>query len=123
MAVSWPPGFNRQFLGLTDERFGATISSTMAQGPAKTRRVTTVEKEYLVIPFELIGDTKKTTFDTFWANIDYGVDEFEWTSPWDDSTKIMRFRKPPKWKLVIGAENTNERYWTTKLYLEILRDA
>lgn len=120
MAV-WPPTLPQFQEGGFDESADPIVERfAVDAGPAKTRRRSTKERQFVRIPVQLTG-TELGVFDTFWEDaIAHGATSFEWEHPRTDATVDLRFMKKPVWKHAVHAEAPGGRVYSGVLELEIL---
>ncbi len=120
MPVVWPASLPQSaFMGLEEEAEPNVIDTPMAAGPAKRRRRSTKERVFQTTPLEITG-AQRTTFETFWGNIDHGAEPFEWTDLLTGATVEFRLLRKPRWQIRVGASDPDKRIYEGVLYLERL---
>lgn len=118
---SWPAGLPQEIL--TDFQLSsdpAFVDFVVDAGPAKRRRVTTKERNYVRASLELTG-AELATFNTFWeSTLQHGTLDFDWEHPTSDTSATLRFKTKPSIVLVVPAALPADRVYSLEMELEIL---
>lgn len=126
--VQWPQTLPQEFfMGFTTGGGAATTSFQTTTGRPKARLRSTYQRRTFATPMEISG-AQLEYFEDFWANINYGVDPFQWVDPTTGDAVLFVFLRKgnevakPDWRLVNGGPYSLRRYAGT-LELEYAGDA
>lgn len=125
--VVWPGGTAPEdlpdypALGFSEVTEPNVVSTPMQSGPVKLRRRSTLQRRIQTTGIELSG-TQLETFRQFWANINHGVDRFEWDDMTTGLTAEFRFvpGQYPQWQHIVPAPSPANRRYQAVLVLEVL---
>lgn len=98
-------------MGFIFESSPDAVSFETTTGTPKARLRSTYERRLFTTSMELTGD-QVATFETFWADIHSGIDEFEWVDPVTGNAALFVFQragnviKKPRWQLITGGAHT-----------------
>ena len=118
MALPWPGTLpDLQAIGLNRTPVDGRVLTNMDAGPVKIRQRYTATPTQWSIPVQYTG-AQVAAFDTWWNDLNGGVDSFLWESPLDDSTVTMKFLSYPDFNMIIGGKTSGVRQWTGTLEIE-----
>jgi len=88
------------------------IHSATAVGPGKMRRRYSAQGRTLAFQLTVTG-AQRATLDSFYNN----NDTFTHDDPFDGATATFRWAGPPKYQMMAGAGNPDNRIWKVTLNL------